>query len=240
MRTKKEKNQKKQKKAKGRFTMKMINILSNSTQRKKNKKRRSIANKKKEHKKKIYLKKKLEEIKKKNKKNIEDIKKELKKNWKPDESNISELDNIRIQLISHLQLPIDILTKILEKIKETEKEEKLNDINKKIEDIKKIVNGINNMDNPNLFYDFLEDDKSKYIYKNLKEIIKIIEDKKQGINNNRNIEIIEEEFTSIQELFDKIYDIINDLILDEHPFYNDLEFMLDLLENIDKIIDTSI
>ena len=224
------KENKKSKKAKGR-SGRYTSIRSNETRKKKYKKNKH------KRKKLRKLRKKLKEKEKETKQYIKEVEKELKENLATGEYNINI---IRLKLIAHLKLPIDILSKITQEIEETEKikiEEKKNEINSKLENIKKIINKINNMTYPELFEDYLSED-SKNTFTNLEPLTQEIEEQKKLIKkiNGTPNDIIKKNLNLIQILFDKLYKITNDLLLDENDFYYELEDLSELLENMDRFI----
>lgn len=245
MNTKKKRNKffyitkKQRKKAKGNFLIKRLQSRSRDKSRR-NKSTRKKKYKKDKHKRKKLrkLRKKLEENKKKTKEYIKKVEEELKKNLTINGFDTNKLNIIRLKLISHLQLPIDILSKITEKIEEREKieiEKKKEEINSKLENIRTIINQINNMSYPDLFKDYLPPD-TQSTFTNLEAFTKEIEEEKESMTQ-RSIsdDIIEKNLKLIQTLFDELYKITNDLLLDEHYFYYELEYLSELLENIDNL-----
>lgn len=200
--------------------------------------RRSKVTRKKKYKKDKHKRKKLRELRKKlkekekeTKQHIKEVEKELKQNLARGQYNINI---ITLKLIAHLKLPIDILSKITQEIEETEKIE-IEKINIKLKNIKEIINNINIMTYPQLFNDYLSED-SENTFTNLEALTQEIEEQKKSMTQ-RSIsdDIIEKNLNLIQTLFDGLYKITNDLLLDEHDFYYELEYLSTLLENMDRL-----
>ena len=204
--------------------------IKNKTERTK---RNRIKKYKKNKRKLKNLKKKLEKKKKENKQALDALKTSLTSEG----YDIDKLNIMRLTLISHLKLPIDILSRITKSIEETEEEEfKENDkhITSKLNDIKKIIDAINNMSYPELFDDDLSQ-HSKKTFAELDVLTKKISEEQISIRKETSRNIIEIYFNLIQELFDEIYEITNDLLVDENNFYYELADLTDLLESIGRL-----
>lgn len=244
MNTKKKRNKffyitkKQRKKAKGIFLIKRLQLqsrLRDKSRRNKSTRKKKYIKDKHKRKKLRKLRKILKENQKKTKEYIKKVEEELKKNLAIDQYNI---DIINLKLIAHLKLPTDILSNIIQKIEETEKieiEKKKEEINSKLKNIRTIINQINNMSYPDLFKDYLSPD-TQSTFENLENFTQEIEEQKKLMTQtSKRDDIIEKNFNLIQTLFDEIYKITNDLLLDEHDFYYELEYLSELLENIDNL-----
>ena len=236
---KEKKERKKSKKAKGLTSMKKEaeyrSRLGDKSRRNKSTRKKKYKKDKHKRKKLRKLRKILKEKEKETKQHIKEVEKELKQNLAIGQYNI---DIIKLKLIAHLNLPTDILSKLIQKIEETEKIEiniKKEEINIKLKNIRTIINQINNMSYPDLFKDYLSPD-TQNTFENLEAFTQEIEEQKKSMTQtSKRDDIIKKNLNLIQILFDELYKITNDLLLDEHDFYYELEYLSELLENIDNL-----
>ena len=140
------------------------------------------------------------------------------------EKNTNDEIKIGERLADKFNLPIDVIVNTLQILDRLTIEEK-NKIKEKIQVLDNIINNINNRSIGTEFVDELLSNSNEDAEKINNLLGKI---KKLSINRENMYEI-EKKINLMFDLLNELYDIIDDLLLDEHYAYNDLSEIFEML-----------
>lgn len=147
----------------------------------------------------------------------------------------SAINNAKIRigtmLVSKLNIPIDIILEILKQSKELEEEDKKNKKirSDKIAKIEKFLIKINEDEEEQFILNDLLPDISSL--SNIDEIIEKLETLKVKLESSYNDLIeIDNEIDNIKKILDKLYNLLDSFLLDEHPNEEIIQQILTKLE----------
>ena len=225
------KKSKKNKKAKGKPTSEQkIDYLSRLKNKIKRMKVVKIKDNKREKRNKIKeIRNKIKEIRKKEFEN--ELKKEFENELKKELDGAQTLSNYEIRigerLANKFNLPMDPIVQILQNVNILNKEEQ-NKIKEKIQVLENIINNINN--NTSIGTEFADELLSNS-HENIEKLhVLLVEIKKISIKNET-IKEITIKIDLMFKLLNELYDIIDDLLLDDHYAYDDLSEMSSILSS---------
>ena len=180
-----------------------------------------------------------EKIKKIKKKEIQEIQAAIKAELEKEKYPAIDDDNIAIgtMLVSKFNAPIDIILEILKQSRELEEEDKKKKIRSyKIDKIKNFLIKINEDEEEKFILNDLLPDISSL--SNINEIIKKLEKLKENLQSTHiDLIKIDNDIHNIENILDKLYELLDSFLLDEHPNEETIQQILTSLEEYGQNYD---